>query len=123
MVVNNFYLFWEGAKILNAESQIMTVHLDEKWCYCLMVRSFNKMVPYFAGTPTYHNQHTKDSTEKTLCITSIEFLLQDNDPRKGQMSFLLDFTRAGQYEIAQRDTYQRVYANDGTCTMPRNPNN
>jgi hypothetical protein len=39
------------------------------------------------------------------------------------MSLLLDFTRAGEYEIAQRDTYQRVYANNGTYTMPRNPNN
>ena len=97
----NFPLFWEGAKLLNTESQIMTLHLDEKWFHCLVVRSFNKMVPYFAVTPTYHNQHTKDSAEKTLCIASVGLLPQDNNPRKGGMSFLLDFTRAGQYEIAQ----------------------
>jgi hypothetical protein len=52
---NNFHLFWEGAKLLKTTTQIMTVHLDEKWFYCLVVRSFNRMLPYFAVTPTYHN--------------------------------------------------------------------
>ena len=35
----------------------------------------------------------------------------------------MDFTRAGQFEVAQQDTYQRVYTNSGTYTMPRNLNN
>jgi hypothetical protein len=48
---------------------------------------------------------------------------QDNDPRKGGLSLLLDFTRAEHNEIVQRDTYRRVYANNDTYTMPRNPKN
>ena len=65
---NNFQLFWEGAKLLRTTTQIMTVHLDKNWFYCLVLRSFNKMVPYFAVTPTYHNHHAKNSDEKTLYI-------------------------------------------------------
>lgn len=119
----NFHLFWEGAKLLKTKTQFMSVHLDEKWFYCLVVRSFNKLVPYFGISPTYHNQHTKNSAEKILCISTVGFLPKDNDPRKGGRSFLLDFTRAGQYEIANCDTYRRVYRDDGTYSMPRIPAN
>jgi hypothetical protein len=95
-------------------TQIMSVHLDEKWFYCLVMRLFNKMVHYFAVTPTYHNQHTKNSAEKILCLASVGYLPKDNDPRKGGNSFLLDFTHAGELQVAQRGTYRRVYHDDGT---------
>jgi hypothetical protein len=80
----------------------------------LVMRLFNKMVPYFAVTPTYHNQHTKNSAEKILCLASVGYLPKDNDPRKGGNSFLLDFTHAGELQVAQRGTYRRVYHDDGT---------
>lgn len=100
----------------------MIVLVDEKWFYWLVMRSFNKMVPYFALTPTYHNQHTKNSAEKVLCVASVAFIPKENDPREGVKRFLLDFTRAGELRVAQCDAYRRVYYDDGTYTMPWNKN-
>ena len=111
------------AKLLKTKTQFMLVHLVEKSFYCLVMRSFNKLIPYFGILPTYHNQHTKSSAKKVLCILTVEFLSKDNDPRKGGQSFLLDFSKAGQYKIANCHTYRQVYHDDGTYTMPQIPEN
>jgi hypothetical protein len=34
----HFFLFYEGAKLFSPKSQILMLHLDEKWFYCLVPR-------------------------------------------------------------------------------------
>jgi hypothetical protein len=118
-----FLIFWEGAKLVALKTQLFLLHLDEKWFYSLVVRSHNKWVPFFGVSPNYHNQHTKNSAEKILCIACAGFLPKDNEPRNGGESVLIDITRAGRMEIARRDTYRRVYHENGTYTMPVIPEN
>jgi hypothetical protein len=66
--------------LLKTTTQIMTFRLDEKWFYCLVMTLSNNIVPYFTVMPTYHNQHTKNSAEKVLCVASVGFVPKDNDP-------------------------------------------
>jgi hypothetical protein len=78
--------------------------MDEKWFYCLVIRSHNKWVPYYGVSPNYHNQHHKNSAKKTLCIATVGFLAHMNDFSKGGEGVLIDITRAGKMEVTQKDT-------------------
>jgi hypothetical protein len=118
-----FILFWEGAKLVAQKVQILNIHQDEKWFYCLVIRSHNKWVPYFGVTPNHHSQHTKNSANKVLCISCVGFVPKDNNPISGGEGILIDISRAGHMVIAQKDTYKRVYNDDMTYTMPAIPEN
>lgn len=119
----HFFLFFEGAKLFWPKSQLLYIHLDEKWFYCLVIRSNNKWVPYFGVTPDHHNQHHKNSADKVLAIACVGFLPNENDPKNGGEAVPINITRCGRMKQAKKDTYQRVYNKNGTYTMPPIPEN
>jgi hypothetical protein len=42
-----FWVFWESAKRFDQGVQVVLIQMDEKWCYEIVVRKNNKLVPFF----------------------------------------------------------------------------
>ena len=95
----------------------MVVHLDKKWVWCLVVRTFNKLILYFGILPTYHNQYTKN---KILSCQLSDFSLKTMIQRKGWGIFL-NFLRARQDAGANCTTYHWLCHNDSTYTISQIP--
>ena len=56
---NNFWLFWEIAKIFKRETRILLVHMDEKWFYSMVLRRHSKMIPALGIIPKNTHVHHK----------------------------------------------------------------
>ena len=56
---NNFWLFWETAKIFKRKTRILLVHMDEKWFYSMVLRRHSKMIPALGIIPKNTHVHHK----------------------------------------------------------------
>ena len=119
----NFHIFWEGGRLIRGKVQIVLFHIDEKWFYSLVVRLFNKCVPQLGVQPVHNRIHHKNSLDKTMGICTVAIAPHNNDLRNGGEAKKITMTRCGGYETAKRDSFGRVYAPDGSYTMPRTPEN
>jgi hypothetical protein len=117
-----FWVFWEGAKAF-VGVQVVLIQMDEKWCYEIVVRKNNKSVPFMGVEPVVHGVQHKSHIGKVLVIASTAFLPVDNDVTAGGEAFLVGLQRAGRLIPAERDTYKRVYAADGSYTYPKRLDN
>jgi hypothetical protein len=117
-----FWVFWEGAKAFEGV-QVLLVQMDEKWCYEIVVRKKEKSVPFFGVEPLVHGVQHKSHIGKVLMIASTGFLPINNDIAAGGKSVLIGLQRAGRMVAAERDTYKRVYAADGSYTYPKRLDN
>jgi hypothetical protein len=113
-----FWLFWESAKAFEGV-QVLLVQMDEKWCYEIVVRKNEKSVPFFGVEPLVHGVQHKSHIGKILAIASTAFAPTNNDVTAGGETFLVGLQRAGRMVAAERDTYKRVYADDGSYTYPK----
>jgi hypothetical protein len=118
-----FWVFWEGAKTFQGGLQLLLVQMDEKWCYEIVVRKNEKSVPFFGVEPLVHGVQHKSHIGKVLLIASTTFAPTNNDITAGGDAFLVGLQRAGRMVAAERDTYKRVYAADGSYTYPKTPAN
>jgi hypothetical protein len=117
-----FWVFWEGAKAFDGV-QVVLIQMDEKWCYEIVVRKKNKSVPFFGVEPLVHGVQHKSHIGKTLVIASTAFVPSKNTIEAGGEAFLVALQRAGRMVPAERDTYKRVYAADGSYTYPKRLSN
>jgi hypothetical protein len=108
-----FLVFWESAKSFQGV-QVVLLQMDEKWCYEIVVRKNNKSVPFFGVEPLVHSVQHKSHIGKVLIIASTAFLPVDNDVTAGGEAVLVGLQRAGRMVAAERDTFARVYAPDGS---------
>ena len=58
-----------------------------------------------------------------MCLCTTGFLPKNNDIEEGGTAIKIDFDRAGRMQRASRDTYRRVYDDEGRYTMPKRPEN
>ena len=114
-----FHIFWEGAKMVAKEVQLLYTNIDEKWFYSLVIRLHNKVVPLFGVSPVFHRIHHKDNMDKLLAICAIGIAPIDNDLRKGGRGLKICITRSGGNVAASKNSYNRVYNDDGTWSYPR----
>jgi hypothetical protein len=108
-----FWVFWESAKSFQGV-QVLLVQMDEKWCFEIVVRKNEKSVPFFGIEPLVHSVQHKSHIGKTLIVASTGFLPVGNDVTAGGEATLVGLQRAGRMVPAERDTYARVYAPDGS---------
>ena len=80
-------------------------------------------VPFLGIEPVIHNVQHKSHLQKTMGIASAAFVPKGNDMTAGGEAHLVSFVRVGKQVKAKKDTYRRVYAEDGTYTMPVLPQN
>ena len=114
-----FHLFWEGAKMVAQKVQVVYTNIDEKWFYALVIRRHGKVVPAFGVSPCFHRIHHKNSVDKLLVICAIAYAPTGNDPRSGGWGYKLLMSRAGGKVKAKKNTYKRVYKDDGTFHYPQ----
>ncbi|KAL7498080.1 hypothetical protein ACHAWT_009842 [Skeletonema menzelii] len=115
----SFHMFWEGAKMVAQKVQVLYTNIDEKWFYSLVIRRYNKVVPEFEVHPVFHRIHHKDNMDKLLAICAIGFAPTNNDIRSGGRGYKILITRCGGMVEATKDSYKRVYNDDGTYSYPR----
>ena len=113
-----FWIFWNSAKAVAPRVQLMLVHMDEKWFYAIVVRCNNKKIPFFGILPHIHSCGNKRLINKILVIVSTGFLPYDNDMEKGGVGVKFAPTRAGGMVKAKKDSFSRVYREDGSYHMP-----
>ena len=101
----------------------MLAHMDEKWFYAIVVRQNNKYVPYLCVEPAPNTVHHKSHVAKVMCLCTTAFLPFKNDITSGGTAKRVDFERVGRMQKAKKDTYRRVYDDDGNYTMPKIPDN
>ena len=114
-----FHIFWEGARMVAQKVQVLYTNIDEKWFYSLVIRRHNKVVPFFGCAPVYHRIHHKNNTDKLLVICVVGFAPTNNDMRSGGIGYKILMTRCGGMVQAKKDSYMRVYNDDGTYSYPR----
>ncbi|OEU14225.1 hypothetical protein FRACYDRAFT_240759 [Fragilariopsis cylindrus CCMP1102] len=114
-----FNILWYGAKLVAATVQVVLVQSDEKWFYSLVVRQFLKCIPFFGCHPVAHGVHHKNHIGKILVFVMTAFMPTGNDFEMGGQSFKLLCTRAGAMVEAVRDSYRRVYKDDGSYHYPQ----
>ena len=118
-----FHLFWEGAKLVSKKVKIVYFHVDEKWFASIAVRMNGKICPSLGACPVYHRIHHKNNIDKLLLICVMAIVPHDNDLRKGGRTYKLSMARCGGMVTAKKDTYKRVYKNDGSYHYPKIPEN
>lgn len=99
--------------------KIVYIHIDEKWFMSLVLRLYNKCAPAFGCHPVWHRVHHKNSIDKLLAICAVAIVPFNNDLRQGGTAHKICIDRCGGDVIAQKDTYKRVYYEDGTYGYPR----
>ncbi|OEU05754.1 hypothetical protein FRACYDRAFT_258384 [Fragilariopsis cylindrus CCMP1102] len=114
-----FNILWYGAKLVAATVQVVLVQSDEKWFYSLVVRQKLKCVPFFGCQPVVHGVHHKNHIGKVLVFVMTAFMPTGNNFETGGQSFKLLCTRAGAMVEAVRDSYRRVYRDDGSYHYPQ----
>jgi hypothetical protein len=113
-----FWIFWGTAKMFTS-SQWMLVHTNEKWFFAIVIRRHNKCIPFFGVYPVNHAIRHKSHIDKTMVIASTAFEPRNNDVEKGGRAHKVSFTRVGAWTKAQKDSYKRIYRDDGSYHYPK----
>ena len=118
-----FHVFWHGARLIAKSVQILLCMNDKKCFFALKVRKFQKSVLFFGVTRQFHSVHHKSHIEKVLCLATTGFLPFNNNINEGGRSVKIHLQRAGGLVPAKKDSYKRVYKQDGTYHYPQVPQN
>ena len=70
-------------------------HNDEKWFFSLVIRQFNKCVPFFGCYPVNHSVHHKSHIGKVLALVTTAFAPFNNDFQQGGRAFKVGCQCAG----------------------------
>jgi len=119
----SWFWFWNGAQTFSEKCRVLLVHNDEKWFFALVQRRHLTHVPLLGCVPKAHGIHHKSHIGKILGISTVGYLSYFNDVVQGGEGIKIDMERAGGMVRASRDSYKRVYRDDGTYHYPQIPEN
>ena len=88
-----------------------------------MIRKNSKCVPLFGVEGVWNRIHHRNAIDKILCLCVCTYVPHNNDPRAGGRAAKLTMTRAGGMVQAKKDSFGRVYNDDGTISYPPVPEN
>lgn len=117
---NTWWLFYLScAAIPTSVAQIVLLHFDEKWFYAAVARANNKVLTSIGLEPVdYYTRH-KSHIHKEMYAAFTAFAPNENDITKGGIPIPVDCVRIGRMLPAKRDSYKRVYKEDGTYHHPQ----
>ena len=115
--------FWKGAQLVALKVKILLFHVDEKWFQSLVLRMNGKICPSYGACPVFNRIHHKNNIDKLLLICAMAIVPHGNNLRKGGKTYKLSMARCGGMVEAKKDTYKRVYNDDGTYYYPKIPEN
>ena len=118
---HSFWVFWLSAKCVNTQKALFVlVHMDKKWFYAVRTRSNCKVLTSIGLEPTEYCAHHKNHVEKEMYIVVTAYVLRDrNDSTKGGTAIPVSLVRVGSMVKAVKDSYKRVYREDGTYHYPK----
>ncbi len=119
-----FWYFWRCAACCPVEDiQFVSLHMDEKWFHAIRTRCNCKVLTSIGLDQADYYAHHKNYVGKCMYIVVTAYVPFNNDITKGGIAVPVACIRAGRMIRAQKNTYKRVYAADGTYTMPAIPEN
>ena len=118
---HSFWMFWYSARLVNPEKAIFVlVHMDEKWFYAVRTRANCKILTSIGLKQADYRAHHKSHIGKEMYIVVTAYVLRDrNDITKGGTAVPVSLIRVGRMVKAKRNTYKRVYKEDGSYTYPK----
>ena len=117
--VNEFFQFWNNAKLVHQRAQVMLVDQDEKWFFALVARTNLKSIPMLGIIPHTHKCGNKRHIEKVMVTCTTGFIPRDNIIEKGGIGVKVSFNRIGALVEATRTSYKRKYLPDNTYTADK----
>ena len=118
-----FWIFWESSKKLYKKVLVLLTQMDEKWFYDIVIRMFNKLIPFLGIEPEAHDVQHKSHIDKLMCLVSFAFLPAENNMEAGGRAFRVGLERAGKDVIAKNTTYKRHTDENGVVSYPKVPGN
>ena len=118
---HSFWMFWYSAKLVNTQKAIFVlVHMDEKWFYAVRTRSNCKVLTSIGLEQADYRAHHKNHIGKEMYIVVTAYVLREgNDITKGGIAIPVSLVRVGRMVKATKDSYKRVYNDDGTYSYPK----
>ena len=113
-----FWVYWESVRILCPKIKVLYSQMDEKWFYALVLRSNLKSICSLGVEPVAQHTHHKSHMHKLMAIVVLAFIPKENNIAKGGKAFKVSMERAGRMVEAQKDSYKRVYREDGSYHYP-----
>ena len=115
-----WWFFWKSARAVPVEKVIFVlVHMDEKWFYAVRTRSNTKVLTSIGLEPNdYYAQH-RNHIGKEMYIVCTAFVLNGSDITAGGKAIPIACIRVGKKVKAKKDSYKRVYNDDGTFSYPK----
>ena len=106
-----FWTFWHSAK--RVQLRVMLCHMDEKWFYACVVRKFRKRIVSIGVEPVDFRVTHKSHVYKTMAVAVSGFIPTGGDITAGGHAVKIAFERVGRMAPAVRDSFRRVYSEDG----------
>ena len=117
---HTFYIFWESAKaVCPKKTLFLLMHLDEKWFYVIKTRCNQKVITSMGVNGKHAYAHHKSNVGKQMYIVMTGFSPTDNDFLKGGTAHMISAVLVGKALPAKKDSYKRVYMEDGTFHYPK----
>ena len=119
-----FWWLWKMIRCCSTTNiQFVLIHMDEKWFYALRTRANCKVLTSIGLEPSDYYCHHKSHICKIMYVVVTAFVPIDNDITKGGKTIPIACVRVGRNVFAQKDSYKRVYRDDGTYHYPPLPQN
>ena len=93
--------------------------MDEKWFYAVRTRSNCKVLTSIGLDPSDYRAHHRDHIGKEMYVVVTAYVLNDNDITQGGTAIPVSCVRVGKNVKAKKNSYKRVYKEDGTYTYPK----
>lgn len=114
-----FWIFWKSvAACPVTKIQFVMLHMDEKWFYAVRSRRNCKVLTSIGLEGNDYYAHHKSHIGKIMYVVVTAFVPVDNDLRKGGKAIPVACVRVGKMKFADRDSYERVYNEDGSHFYP-----
>ena len=91
--------------------------------YAILCRTNCKVLTSIGLDPHDYYAHHKSYIGKIMYLIVTAFALHDNNITKGEIVVPVTCVRVGRMITVQKDTYKRVYHDDGTYHYPSVPEN
>ena len=115
-----FFIFWISAKCLRTSVKMIVTHMDEKWVHAVVTRTNIKIIESYKVGKRYHYAHHKNFIDQVMFIVVNGFIPEKNNLLgMGGKSVKVSCIPVGDYEPAKRDSYKRVYDDEGNFTYPQ----
>ena len=97
--------------------------MDEKWFYAVRTTSNCKVLTSIGLEPNDYYAHHKSHFNKIMYVVVTAFVPIENDINKGGITIPVACVRVGREVEAQKNSYKRVYKDDGSYHYPPLPEN